>query len=333
MAAHNIGGMTIHRFFGINASTNSPNHLMIDNMLKLYPKIILLIDEYSMLSETLLDMLNNTLIKATNRDVAMGGIKSIFFGDLAQLLPVNQKEEPIWKSELFRYSAKYCLMEPVRQTEAGFIEILNKVRLCQFDESVIKYINSRAVLKRDISNRSLRLYTTRQRVNTANSKDFDAMSGEAVFFLAHDTYNGGSRSSAIRALNETRLLQELKLKIDMPVMLIQNLHVSSGWVNGTIAQVKEIEEENVLLSKEGPDGDEMTLWVQRISRSVPGTSYLRSQFPIVPAFASTIHKAQSVTIDSVAIYLDDMMSHGQLYVAMSRVRKSENLFFFGSELP
>ncbi|KAI8332543.1 hypothetical protein BD560DRAFT_341203 [Blakeslea trispora] len=28
-----------------------------------------------------------------------------------------------------------------------------------------------------------------------------------------------------------------------------------------------------------------------------------------------------------------MMSHGQLYVAMSRVRKSENLFFFGSELP
>ena len=60
MAAHNIGGMTIHRFFGINASTNSPNHLMIDNMLKLYPKIMLLIDEYSMLSETLLDMLNNT---------------------------------------------------------------------------------------------------------------------------------------------------------------------------------------------------------------------------------------------------------------------------------
>ena len=28
-----------------------------------------------------------------------------------------------------------------------------------------------------------------------------------------------------------------------------------------------------------------------------------------------------------------MMSHGQLYVAMSLVRKSENLFFFGSELP
>ncbi|OBZ65064.1 hypothetical protein A0J61_11944 [Choanephora cucurbitarum] len=88
----------------------------------------------------------------------MGGIKSIFFGDLAQLLP-------------------YCLMEPVRQTEADFVEILNEVRLCHSDESVIKSINSRAVMKSDIPNKLLRLYTTRQRVNAANSKDFDSMSG------------------------------------------------------------------------------------------------------------------------------------------------------------
>ncbi|OBZ82264.1 ATP-dependent DNA helicase pif1 [Choanephora cucurbitarum] len=166
-----------------------------------------------------------------------------------------------------------------------------------------------------------------------NCNDFDSMSEEPEFFLAHDTYNAGSKNSATRALNESRLLQELKLKTDMPVMLIQNLHVSSGWVNGTIAQVKEIDEETVLLSKEGPDGDELTLWIQKISRSVPETSYLRSQFSIVPAFASTIHKAQRTTIDSVAIYLDDMIAHGQLYVAMSRIRKSENLYFFGAELP
>ena len=83
-------------------------------------------------------------------------------------------------------------------------------------------------MKSDIPNKSLSLYITRQRVNAANSKDFDSMSGEPVLFLAHDTYNGGSKNSATRALNETRLLQELKLKIDMPVMLIQNLHVSSG---------------------------------------------------------------------------------------------------------
>lgn len=325
--------MTIHRFFGIDNATNNPNHLKVDEILKLYPKIMLLIDEYSMLSQSLLDILNNTLVKATNRNVAMGGVKTLFFGDLAQLLPVNKNELPIWESGMFRASGKYCLFEPVRQSEANFIDILNKVRVCDFDKSVIKFINSRTVAKCDLPNRSLRLYTTRKNVNTANSKDFDYMGGEPTIFLAYDTYNGGSKHSASLTLNETRLLQELKLKIEMPVMLIQNLHVSSGWVNGTIAQVKEIDEENILLSKISNDGDEVTLWVQRITRSVPGTSYLRSQFPIVPAFASTIHKAQSATIDSVAIHLDNMIPHGQLYVAMSRVRRSADLFFFGSELP
>jgi ATP-dependent exoDNAse (exonuclease V) alpha subunit len=50
-----------------------------------------------------------------------------------------------------------------------------------------------------------------------------------------------------------------------------------------------------------------------------------SQFP--PAFATTIHKGQSTTIDCVGIHLDNMLSHGQLYVAMSRVKKLEDLYF------
>jgi hypothetical protein len=66
---------------------------------------------------------------------------------------------------------------------------------------------------------------------------------------------------------------------------------------------------------------------------VPRTSYSRKQFPIISAFAATIHKAQSATIDCVAIHLDNMKDHGQLYVAMSRVRHKENLFFFGVDLP
>jgi ATP-dependent exoDNAse (exonuclease V) alpha subunit len=74
-------------------------------------------------------------------------------------------------------------------------------------------------------------------------------------------------------------------------------------------------------------------WIQRISRTVPRTSYSRKQFPIIPAFAATIHKAQSATIDCVAIHLDNMKDHGKLYVAISRVRHKENLFFFGVDLP
>lgn len=46
-------------------------------------------------------------------------------------------------------------------------------------------------------------------------------------------------------------------------------------------------------------------------------------------YASTIHKAQGLTLPIVAIYFDNMPSHSELYVAMSRVRRADKLYFFG----
>ena len=45
----------------------------------------------------------------------------------------------------------------------------------------------------------------------------------------------------------------------------------------------------------------------------------RKQFPIVPAFAMTINKAQGQTVHNLGLYLPTpCFSHGQLYVALSR---------------
>jgi len=52
----------------------------------------------------------------------------------------------------------------------------------------------------------------------------------------------------------------------------------------------------------------------------------RRQFPVRIAFAMTSNKAQGQTLSRLGIYLEkDFFSHGQLYVAMSRVGNPNDL--------
>ncbi|KAI8595477.1 hypothetical protein EDD21DRAFT_283961, partial [Dissophora ornata] len=62
-------------------------------------------------------------------------------------------------------------------------------------------------------------------------------------------------------------------------------------------------------------------------RSVLGRTYARTQFPLVLAWASTIHKCQSLTLYKVCISLDSMFCPGLLYDGMSRVQAHQNLRF------
>lgn len=57
--------------------------------------------------------------------------------------------------------------------------------------------------------------------------------------------------------------------------------------------------------------------------------FKRRQFPIRLAFSMTINKSQGQTFDKVGLFLEkQVFTHGQLYVACSRVRKFEKLKIF-----
>ena len=141
----------------------------------------------------------------------MGGIRFIFFGDIAQLLPVKANEGKIWESPIYNTVNRYQLRIPVRQNDAYFVGILNKIRSYKFDQSVIQFINSRTVPKSELPSRCLRLHTTLERVTPANERDYNSFPGEGKVYEAQDNFTGNAGTARV-ALNKTRLLQRLPLK-------------------------------------------------------------------------------------------------------------------------
>ena len=67
--------------------------------------------------------------------------------------------------------------------------------------------------------------------------------------------------------------------------------------------------------------------IKNVSKShqIPFT-LIRHQFPLTLCYAMTINKAQGQTFNKVGILFDQpVFSHGQLYVAMSRVRNPRDI--------
>lgn len=57
--------------------------------------------------------------------------------------------------------------------------------------------------------------------------------------------------------------------------------------------------------------------------------YKRHQFPVKLAYAKTINKCQGITTKYIGIDLtENVFSHGQLYVALSRTGNPNNQFIY-----
>lgn len=83
----------------------------------------------------------------------------------------------------------------------------------------------------------------------------------------------------------------------------------------------------------GGNAKNTRILIPRIHLTHSGTllpfSFIRTQFPVILAFAMTINKSQGQTFQKVAILLrEPVFSHGQLYVAASRFRSFDGLRFY-----
>ena len=178
-------------------------------------------------------------------------------------------------------------------------------------------------------------------VDFINQLVLDRLPGEAVTYYSIDSCRDGNAELdfAPEVLNTLTLPglppHALRLKKNAIVMLIRNLDASSGLCNGTRLQVLRLGSAGVyakIVSKNPFFG--RCVCIPRINHTQSKSSFpfqvVRRNLPLRLAFCTTINKAQGATYEMCGVYLPrPVFTHGQLYVAFSRVRAAHCLKVYG----
>lgn len=342
VAAINIGGDTIHSFFGLPPEhldpdqtyhPNAKRRLVIENLK------LLVIDEVSMVLPNLLDVISHTLKSVRRNNQPFGGIPVLLVGDLFQLPPVvASPEEQVYFSH--RYRSRYFFsadvfkdtdIQPVhlarvrRQVDPEFIEALNRIRVGEDCRDAVALLNRRCQRDREGPMEGIYLVPTNAAARTINTRELDGLAGVIKLYEASVT--------GTTPVNRWRLPapDRLELKVGAKVMFVKNN--KPKWINGDIGTITGMEDDHVLVRKDSSDnivtvGRET--WqklkyiydyaTKKIQREIVGTY---EQLPLTLGWAITIHKSQGLTLDKVILDLGDgAFVEGQTYVALSRVRST-----------
>jgi len=344
LAAVNVGGQTIHSFFGLPPRLIRSDDVRRSRNGRVMRRLeILIIDEISMVRSDLMAAMDLSLRLNRGRPrEPFGGVRLMMFGDLHQLPPVVTDHEvaehlesvhggPFFFSvAALQEGAGTSLLElgqVFRQSDEALLHVLNRVRDGEADENDLEVLNARVNPIRTLGEGDPYVILTptnaaAQRINMAY---LDALPDRAR------TYEAGVTGEFNAASQPTDQL--LVLKPGAKVILLRN-DPDRRWVNGTIARISRLSERQVFVEVGGREYEiEQVSWesrryafdqsTEKVVETVAGTF---KQFPLRLAWALTIHKSQGLTLDRVYIDLGrGTFAHGQAYVALSRCRALEGL--------
>uniref|UniRef100_A0A9J8ADG0 ATP-dependent DNA helicase n=1 Tax=Cyprinus carpio carpio TaxID=630221 RepID=A0A9J8ADG0_CYPCA len=258
IAAFQLKASTIHHTFSIGTDVKLPyTHLGEEKLNSLRAKFhglqILIIDEISMVDHKLLAYIHGRLrqIKQTGDFSPFGNVCVIAVGDFFQLPPV--KGTPLYTEVpgLGLWSNCFTVVEltqVVRQKDSKFAELLNRLRkrskkspLSKEDLEMLRKCETD-----EDDNAPLHIFATNDEVHEHNLKQLLNICSEVETIEAEDFARSKKTGKVeliaghhIKVYN-TCLPAKLLLGINARVMLIKNIDVNDGLVNGVCGTVTHI---------------------------------------------------------------------------------------------
>lgn len=339
IAATHMNGMTIHSWAGIgikekltqgNLQTMKTKKYLKDHLEK---SKVLIIDEISMLHKNQLNLVDQVLKYFKGSDAAFGGIQVVLCGDYFQLPPIGNRGELSRDKFSFMSEAwvsadlAICyLTEQFRQSDNSLNSILNEIRTGSVSDYSIEQLKSAKDNELEDEKEVTKLYTHNYDVDKINIDHLISLDGELESFKAKTK---GNKKLIETLKNSVLASEDLQLKVGAKVMFVKNNN-EKGFVNGSLGRVLAFNDDGnptVHMHNGKIITVEPESWTVQDDNSKVLASY--SQFPLRLAWAITVHKCQGMTLEEAEVDLSKTFEKGQGYVALSRLKKLQNLKLVG----
>ena len=280
-------------------------------------------------------------------------LKGMSFLNLWKAVQYEELLENVRQSHDNRFS------EILQDVRAGFIKEVDEewlVEECRFKYAKHTKLEQKKeiaefVYKKMVANRNYTiLVPTTKMVTQLNQDVLKLIPGDSKSLSAIDSIvtrrsvasiqNNPYIKRAVKKLEDdprqtAGLESILKLKIGAKLLLRRNLDVSRGLCNGAIRKLLKYcvhssnrrKVEALLV-----EFVQCTTEIKRVKsdffvfRYNKNVKVQREQFPLTLAYAMTVHKAQGLTLDYAMVDCGkEIFDRGQIYVALSRVKSSDNL--------
>jgi nucleoside-triphosphatase THEP1 len=364
VAAINARGTTIHSFFQLafaphiptdsnqkqgfenssgNRFSNKIQKFNRDKLNIIKSLDLLVIDEISMVRADVLDAIDEVLRRYKDRFKPFGGVQLLMIGDIQQLAPVVRDEEwdilkSYYQSIFFFHSRALLQTKHVnielkhiyRQSDKVFIDLLNKIRNNNIDQSTLTELNKRYIPNFTYNENEgyITLTTHNYQAQEINSSKLLALKNEP------QNYTAEVQGEFPEYTYPTEF--KLELKVGAQVMFVKNDSSREKlFYNGKIGKIIGFEEDSIMVKC---DADLVPIPVVKqewqntkykinettkdITEEVIG-SFI--QYPLKLAWAITIHKSQGLTFEKAIIDANASFAHGQVYVALSRCKTLEGM--------